>query len=313
MRVDISVVVPCYGCREAIPELYARLVNVLEKENKSFEIILVNDDCPQNSWEEINKLCNCDKRVVGIKLSRNFGQMKAITAGLCQTCGDYVIVMDCDLQDRPEFIPNFIQKIEEGYDVVFSKRKGRKDSKMVRFLSKSFYKVYNHFSDMKYDFEVGNYSIAKREVVDNFLKMQEQSRDYVMFLMWLGYNATTIEIEGDERFSGESSYTFRKKVQLATSIIIEQSNKPLFISVRIGFLLSGASAFYILYLLIRYLVVKDFSLGWPSLIASIYLVGGLLMSSIGIVGMYIGNIFSEIKRRPLYVVDKVLNGQKNEE
>ena len=125
--MDISIVIPVYGCKKAVSELYRRIVVTLEKMGRSFEIIMVEDSCPQKSWEEIKKLCQDDKRVVGIKLSRNFGQMKAITAGLKASCGDRIIVMDCDLQDRPEYIENLWNKAEEGFDIVYSKRKNRKD------------------------------------------------------------------------------------------------------------------------------------------------------------------------------------------
>ena len=305
--MDISVVIPIYGCREAVPELHKRLVAVLESLNKTFEIIMVDDHCPQDSWTEIEKLCSEDKRVVGVKLSRNFGQMRAITAGLQKSVGELVVVMDCDLQDRPEFLPRFLERIDEGYDIVYSKRKERKDSFIVKALSRSFYAVYNKLSDMKYDFEVGNYSIARRKVVDAFLTMKEQNRDYIMFLMWLGYKDTTIEIESDERFAGKSSYTFGKKVDLAVSLITEQSNKPLFMSVKLGFLISFAAMLFLVYLIVRYYVVGDLDMGWPSTIAAIYFMGGLMLSAIGIVGIYIGNIFSESKSRPIYVVDEVLN------
>ena len=308
--MDISVVVPVYGCREAVPELHKRLVATLEQTGKTFEIILVDDCCPQGSWIEIQKLCENDTRVEGIHLSRNFGQMRAITAGLEKSIGDLVIVMDCDLQDRPEFIPQFIAKIEEGYDIVYSKRKERKDTAIVKALSRSFYAVYNYLSDMKYDFEVGNYSIARRKVVDSFLTMKEQNRDYIMFLMWLGYKDTTIELEGDERFAGKSSYTFRKKVNLALGIITQQSNKPLMIAMKTGLFIAALAAVFIIYLLIRNAVVGDLDMGWPSLIASIYLMGGLTLSAIGVVGLYIGNIFSESKNRPIYVISEVLNDHK---
>ncbi|SFU72883.1 glycosyltransferase family 2 protein [Butyrivibrio sp. M55] len=310
--MDISVVIPVYGCREAVPELYKRLVATLENAGKSFEIIMVDDHCPQKSWEEIEKLCAKDKRVVGIKLSRNFGQMRAITAGLEKSTGDLVSVMDCDLQDRPEFLPLFLDKIEEGYDIVYSKRKERKDTFIVKALSRSFYAVYNKLSDMKYDFEVGNYSVAKRKVVDSFLKMKEQTRDYIMFLMWLGYNDTTIELESDERFAGKSSYTFSKKVNLAISLITAQSNKPLFMAVKLGFALSCAAFIFLIYLVIRNYAVRDLDIGWPSVIASIYMMGGLMLSALGIVGIYIGNIFSESKGRPIYIIDEMLNRHEEE-
>ena len=305
--MDISVVIPVYGCREAVPELYKRLVSTLEEMNKSFEIIMVDDMCPQKSWIEIEKICEQDNRVVGIRLSRNFGQMRAITAGLEKSVGDLVVVMDCDLQDRPEYLPRFLEKIEEGYDIVYSKRKERKDTFIVKALSRAFYAVYNKLSDMKYDFEVGNYSMAKRKVVDSFLRMGEQNRDYIMFLMWLGYNDTTIDIESDERFAGKSSYTFDKKVKLAVSLITAQSDKPLVLSVKLGFFISFMAIVYLIYLLVRYFAIGDLDVGWPSTIAAVYLMGGLLLSALGIVGIYVGNIFSESKGRPIYVIDNILN------
>ena len=220
--------------------------------------------------------------------------------------------MDCDLQDRPEFLPLFLDKIEEGYDIVYSKRKERKDTFIVKALSRSFYAVYNKLSDMKYDFEVGNYSVAKRKVVDSFLKMKEQTRDYIMFLMWLGYNDTTIELESDERYAGKSSYTFSKKVNLAISLITAQSNKPLFMAVKLGFALSCAAFIFLIYLVIRNYAVRDLDIGWPSVIASIYMMGGLMLSALGIVGIYIGNIFSESKGRPIYIIDEMLNRHEEE-
>ena len=145
--MDISVVIPVYGCRAAIPELHRRLCENLDKIVKSYEIILVDDCCPQNSWEEIKKVCKIDNRVVGIHMSRNFGQIRAITAGLDNSRGDWVVVMDCDLQDRPESIPELYRKALEGYDVVFARREGRKDSALTKFLSRCFYKVYDYFKE----------------------------------------------------------------------------------------------------------------------------------------------------------------------
>ena len=144
--MDISVVVPVYGCKAALRELYTRLCQSLEKICEEFEIILVNDNCPQNSWEVIEELCREDSRVKGIEMARNFGQIKAITAGLDYSTGDWVVVMDCDLQDRPEEIINLYNKAQEGYDVVFARRKNRKDSFLKVLVSKMFYKIYSFFT-----------------------------------------------------------------------------------------------------------------------------------------------------------------------
>ena len=139
--MDISVVIPVYGCKAALPELHRRLCETLENMGKEFEIILVDDNCPQNSWESIREICAADRRVVGVHLARNFGQIRAITAGVEQATGEWVVVMDCDLQDRPETIPKLFEKAREGYDVVFVKRVGRKDNFITKLFSRMFYKV----------------------------------------------------------------------------------------------------------------------------------------------------------------------------
>lgn len=305
--MDISVVIPVYGCRAAIPELYHRLICTLESIVKSFEIIMVDDACPQDSWDEIVQLCQKDRRVVGVRFSRNFGQICAITAGLKKSRGDYVVVMDCDLQDRPESIVELYNKILEGYDVVFAKRVERQDSFITKKLSQAFYKVYSYLTDGNYDNTICNFSILKRKVVESYCNMREHNRAFTLFIRWLGFKETAIALKADVRFDGESSYTLRKKLKLATSIITSQSNKPLLFAVKLGFLITLLSFIYILYLIIRHVILGDILVGWTTIVASIYLIGGLVIGFIGIVGIYIGNIFDEIKDRPLYVIMDELN------
>lgn len=307
--MDISVVIPVYGCRAALPELHRRLCETLEQIVSTFEIILVDDCCPQNSWEEIRKLCEKDKRVVGIKMSRNFGQIKAITAGLDNCKGDWVVVMDCDLQDRPEAIVELYNKAQEGYDVVFAKREGRVDSFITKLLSKSFYKVYDYFTEGTFDSSICNFSISKRKVIDAYCRMREHNRAFTMFIKWLGFQQTAIELKADARFEGKSSYNMRKKTKMAFEIITSQSNKPLIFSVKLGFTIAALALIYIIYILIRAIVIGDTTLGWPSLIGSVYLMGGILLCSVGVVGIYVGNIFNETKNRPIYVISECLNGE----
>lgn len=304
----ISVVVPVYGCRAALPELCRRLTETFEGMGAAFEIILVDDHCPQNSWEEIEQLCAFDDRVLGVRLSRNFGQIRAITAGLDLCKGDWIVVMDCDLQDRPEAIPQLFAKAEEGYDVVFARRVERKDTGLTRFFSKAFYKVYEYFTDGTYDSSLCNFSVSRRIVIDNYLRMREHNRGYTMFLKWLGFRQVSVEIEGDERFEGESSYSLSKKIRMAFELITAQSNKPLRFAVNIGFVIALLSFVYLLYNVVRYFIDGSAPAGWTSTIASIYLMGGLILSAIGITGIYVGNIFTEVKSRPLYVVAEILNG-----
>ena len=305
--MDISVVIPVYGCRAALPELHRRVCETLEGMGKEFELILVDDNCPQNSWESIREICEKDSRVVGVHLARNFGQIRAITAGVEQATGEWVVVMDCDLQDRPETIPQLYGKAQEGFDVVFVKRRGRKDGFITTLFSRMFYKVYSHFTNGAYDSSLCNFSISRRIVMENYCRMREQNRSFIMFVRWLGFRQTAIEAQEDARFEGKSSYTFRKKMKLATEIITSQSNRPLLFSIKLGFFLALLSMTYIIYLVIRALAVGDTLVGWTSVIASIYLVGGILLCAVGVVGLYIGNIFEEVKHRPLYVVSEILN------
>ena len=305
--MDISVVIPVYGCRAALPELHRRLVDTLEGMGKSFEIVLVDDCCPQKSWDEIKEICAGDDRVKGIHLSRNFGQIRAITAGLDNSRGDWVVVMDCDLQDRPEAIARLYAKAQEGYDVVFVKRVERKDSGLTLFLSRLFYRVYSYFTDGAYDSSLCNFSISRRIVIDNYCRMREHNRGFTMFVKWLGFRQTAIEVEGDERFEGTSSYNFRKKLTMAFELITAQSNKPLKLAVGAGFVIALLAFMYLLVLVVRYFVSPGVQVGWTSTIASIYLMGGLILSAIGVVGLYVGNIFDEVKNRPLYVISEILN------
>ena len=193
--INISVVVPVYGCRAALEELCERLTKTLTGMEKEYEIILVNDNCPQNSWETIQQLCEQDSHIVGIELSRNFGQIQAITAGLDYSTGEWVVVMDCDLQDRPEEIVNLYQKAVSGdYDAVFARRKNRKDSFFKVLVSKIFYKIYSWASDGNYDPALCNFSISKRIVVENYCKMRELHRAFVIYIKWLGFKQTFLDI-----------------------------------------------------------------------------------------------------------------------
>ncbi len=311
-EVDISVVIPVYGCPEAVPELYLRLCGSLEKITKRFEIILVDDACPQNSWIKIENVCHKDRRVKGIQFSRNFGQMRAILAGLEYSKGDFVVVMDCDLQDPPEAIPILYEKLQEGYDVVFAGREGRQDGTLTKLLSRYFYRAYSYFTDGNFDHTVGNFSISRRKVIQAYCTMRESNRAFSMFIRWLGFRTVSIPVKAEKRFSGTSSYNFMKKGKLALEIITSQSNKPLYFSISIGFLLSFFSLCYILYLVIRMLWLGDAPAGWTTIVASIYLMGGLLLCSVGIVGIYVGNIFSEAKHRPLYIIRQVLNEKEKD-
>lgn len=307
--MDISVVIPVYGCKEALPELYRRLTAVLAEMTTEYEIILVNDACPQDSWATIEELCRKDPRVIGLELSRNFGQLRATTAGLDYSTGEWVIVMDCDLQDRPEEIPRLYAKAQEGYDTVFARRKMRQDSKWKVFASNCFYKVYSIAVGHPYDGSLCNFSISNRNVINHYCQLREQHRGFVMYIQWMGFKEATIDVEHQSRYAGRSGYDFRKRVQLAIDLLTSQSDKLLQLTVKAGLAIAGIAVLTIIYIVIRYLT-GNIQPGWSSIIAAILLMGGLTIASVGIVGIYVGNIFMEVKKRPLYIVRQQLNGKE---
>ncbi len=308
--MDISVVVPVYGCKKALRELCERLDKTLSSLVKDYEIILVNDACPQNSWEEIETLCGENDKIVGVELSRNFGQIYAITAGLDQSCGDWVVVMDCDLQDRPEEIANLYQKAQEGYDVVFARRAVRKDGFLKVLVSKMFYSVYSFASGSKYDPAICNFSIASRKVIDSYCRMRESHRAYVAYLKWLGFRQTAIDVEHCDRFEGKSSYNFKRRFKMALEILTSQSDKALRFTVALGFAITVLSLLGIVALIVHYMLHNTLS-GWTSTIVFLCFFGGLIEMSVGLVGIYVGNIFMQTKGRPLYVVRTVLNKKED--
>lgn len=307
-KVEISVVVPVYGCKKALEELYERISKTLKSITSDYEIILVEDNCPQHSWEVIEKICERDKRVIGLHMSRNFGQMKAILAGLDASCGNWAVVMDCDLQDSPEDIVKLYNKAQEGYDIVFSRRKTRHDNKLKVAVSKIFYKVYSWISDDCYDPTISNFSISSKKVIDNFCSMREWHRAFIIYLKWLGFNSTVIDVEHNDRKEGKSSYSMKKRISLATDILISQSDKVLKFIVKVGLLISLMSFITSIVMIVRY-YIYEIAVGWTSIIVMLCLMGGLILMAIGCVGIYVGNIFMQCKQRPLYVVKDKMNMQ----
>ena len=305
MMNTISVVIPVYGCGNSLYELHNRLIETLEKINSGFEIIMVNDSSPDEAWDVIIELANKDFRVKGINFSRNFGQHYAITAGLDNCSGKWVVVMDCDLQDQPEEILRLYNTALEGYDVVFGRRKSRKDKFIKKLLSKIFYRVFDYFTENNSDSTISNFGIYAQNVIQNFLKFKEQNRLFPLLVKWQGYTTSYIDVEHANRKTGKSSYNFSKLFNLAIDIIISQSNKPLRISIKFGFAMAFFSMIYLIYLVIRKFSL-DIPLGWTSIMVAIFFIGGLILANLGLIGLYIGKIYNEIKNRPLYLIkDKI--------
>ena len=300
----ISVVIPVYKAEGCLEELYRRLTASLEQTSSNFEIILVEDCGGDRSWQVIVDLAHRDNRVRGIQFSRNFGQHYGITAGLDHCNGDWVVVMDCDLQDRPEEIPRLYAKAQEGYEIVLARRIQRKDKPFKRFTSWLFYKVFSYLADIDYDGSIGNFRIVSRKVVNNFRLMRERLRFFGGLVNWMGFPAATIDVEHAERFAGETSYTWKKLWTLASETIIAYSDKPLRLSIRLGFSLSFLALIGGVGLVLRTLIYGSPVSGWASLIVSVYLLGGIVIAILGIIGIYLGKAFDEVKNRPLYIISK---------
>ena len=305
--MKISVVIPSYRCAACLEELHRRLVVSLEKITSDFEILFVNDASPENDWEIITKLAGEDKRVIGINLSRNFGQHNAITAGLDHVTGDWTVVMDGDLQDQPEEIIKLYNKAMEGYDVVFGRRYQRKDGFFKKFFAYFFRYIFNYFVSIKIDPSVSNFSICKKNVIQSFRRFKEKDRAFQILILWLGFKISFIDIEHQKRTIGKTSYSFFRLTDLAIDLIISHSNKPLKLSIKFGFFMSIISLLYGLYLIYNKIYYGISIEGWTSIIVSLYFIGGLLFANLGLIGLYIGKIYNAVKDRPLYIIRDIKN------
>jgi glycosyltransferase involved in cell wall biosynthesis len=307
MKDIISIVVPVYGCSLALSELYRRVKETITKMDLDFELILVNDASPDNSWEIITEIANQDNRVIGIKLSRNFGQHKAITAGLNHSKGDYIVFMDCDLQDKPEDILIMYNSLKENNtDIVFTERNERNQQQYRKIISFLYFKLFALFSDVKYSQSNGSLVMFSSKVKSNFLKINDVDRAYIPILKWLGFSYSIVRVAHDKRFSGKSSYSFRKLLNVAIQSWTSYSEKLLNYSIVTGFVFSIIALLYATLIIYNYLH-SSVQPGWTSLIVVVLLSTGLILISIGIVGIYIGKTFEQSKNRPLFIVDKTLN------
>jgi dolichol-phosphate mannosyltransferase len=304
--IDLSVVVPVYRGAPFLRELHRRLVATLEPMVGRFEMVLVEDGGPDDSWSIIEDLARHDHRVRGIALSRNFGQHHAITAGIRHARGRFIVVMDGDLQDPPEEIPKLWAKAQEGHACVLARRAHRNDGSGKRLSSWLFYRVFNYLADLNYQYDgtVANFSIISRRVADVINDMGEAVRFYGGFLTWMGFSKAYVDVEHVRRPSGESGYTFFKLMKLATNIILAHSNKPLRLCVYAGLLLSALAFLGGLVHIARVVIHGSPVMGWTSLIVSVWFSTGAIILSLGVLGLYIDRIFTEVKHRPIFIVQK---------
>jgi len=309
-RVHISVVSPIYRAENIVTELVKQIIDSVSVITDSFEIILVNDFSPDNSWLKIIEECDKDVRVKGINLSRNFGQHYAITAGLSYVKGEWAIVMDCDLQDRPDEIPNLYRKAMEGWEIVYARRVERQDKFFKKISSILFHKVYSYLSGVSTDSSIANFGIFHNNVIEQYNKMPEMARSFPSLVQYLGFKRTTLDVKHAERFDGKTTYTFSKLIRLTTDVILSNSNKPLKLTVKLGFTISFLSFLLALYNIFAHFAGIIKVDGFTSTIFSIWFVGGLIMFVLGVVGLYIGKIFDQVKGRQLFIVSNEVNIEK---
>ena len=300
MKETLSIIIPVWGEKELVRVLYNRLIAVLKEMPVNYKIIYVNDACPFGSGEELKKLANMDKNITLINLSRNFGEAVAVKAGIDNCDTDYAVVMDCDLQDRPEDIPILFNKLKEGYDVVWGERVSREDNRLKQLYSKAFYIINNCISEIKTDKKIGSFSIITKKVINELKKINDYTFNYIQMVEYLGFKKTYVPITKSKRALGKSGYNFVKGASLALKIMISSSGKPLLIPIFSSLFMFCLSFICIFLILINKIL---FSPQYLYMLIILFLMFGILFLNIGIVALYIGIIIKEILTKPRYVID----------
>lgn len=300
--IAVSVVSPVYGCKGCLEDLVDRIQAALAPRGESFEVILVDDASPDDAWSRIVELAAERPWLTGLRLARNFGQHAAIAAGIEAAAGDRLVVMDCDLQDPPEGIPALLQALDDGHEVAFAQRKDRQDSPFKRFTSWAFYRTLSWLTGVRQDHSTANFGAFSRKVIDTINAMPERDRCFPLMVKWTGFRGTTIPISHSARAEGRTGYSLRKLLRLATDIILSYSDKPLRMVVRLGLAFSLVAFSMVALSLLRFFKGDIQVAGFTSIIASIWLVGGMTIFSLGIVGLYVGKQYNDSKGRPYYII-----------
>jgi glycosyltransferase involved in cell wall biosynthesis len=300
----VSIVVPCFNEEAVLPELHRRLVAVLEQvEDMGFEVVYANDGSNDHTSEILRELQASDPRVRVISLSRNFGHQIAVTAGLEHASGDAVVIIDADLQDPPEVIPEMIARWRDGYQVVYGLRAERAGETTFKiWTAKVFYRLINHLSEIEIPLDVGDFRLLDRKAVHALLSMPERDRFLRGMVSWIGLKQVGVIYDRAPRRAGESKYPLMKMLRFAVDSVISFSFAPLRLAIWLGFAALAASIAGIIYALVIRLYTTDWVRGWTSIFTAVLFLGGVQLITLGIVGEYVGRIYAEVKLRPLYVV-----------
>ncbi len=309
----ISVIVPLYNEEEVIGESYKRLTSVMQGLGEDYELILINDGSRDRTAALAAEICEKDRHVRLICFSRNFGHQIAITAGMDYARGDAVVIIDADLQDPPEIIPLMVEKWKEGYHVVYGKRTRRQGETIFKKVTaKLFYRFLKRMTQVDIPTDTGDFRLMDRKVCDAMKRLGERNRYVRGLVSWVGFRQYALEYVRDERFAGETKYPFKKMLKLAMDGISSFSYKPLKLATLMGFVLSGLSFLYLLFVLIQKLCGWHTVEGWASIVAVQLFFNGVVLIMLGIIGSYIGRIYEEAKGRPLYIVQEEIGFEEKE-
>lgn len=303
MKKKLSVIIPIYNEEGNIPALFERLNSVVSKMEVEKEFLFVNDGSRDNSIALIKALAAKNTFVKYIDFSRNFGHQVAVSAGLDKASGDAIVIIDADLQDPPELIIEMFNKMQNGFDVVYAKRRARKgESFLKKFTARMFYRILGSITSVSIPVDTGDFRIMSKQVADIVKSMPEKEKFLRGQISWVGFEQTFVEYDRDERQAGETGYTYSKMIRFALDGITSFSNFPLKFATGAGFAVSGFSFLMILYALYSRYILKVYEPGWTSLMLAITFIGGIQLISIGIIGEYISRMSANIRNRPLYVI-----------
>lgn len=302
---DLSVIIPIYNEEKNLNELYKRLIDSVSKVSQEYEIVFVNDGSKDKSYNKIVEFANNNQKVKYINFSRNFGHQIAISAGLDYCKGKAIIIIDGDLQDPPELIPDLYKKHKEGFNVVSAKRKTRKGENLFKKITaKFFYRILSKITSINIPLDTGDFRLIDDKILGNLKLMPEKHKFIRGQISWLGFKQTFIEYDRDSRKHGETKFTYKKMIDFAIDGITSFSAFPLKIVTFLGFTVSFISIIIILYALYSKFILDRVITGWTSLVISTMFIGGVQLLSIGIIGEYISRINREVKNRPLYIIEE---------
>ena len=304
--MQLSIIIPVLNEEQNIPQLLDRLIPVANKTTLEYEILFVNDGSSDKTLEIIKNLAKENEKIKFVDFSRNFGHQVAVTAGIDHCKGELIVIIDADLQDPPELILEMLQQVKQGYEVVYAKRKSRKDRNILKRIAyKSFYRLLARISNVQVPLDTGDFRVMTRKVAEVLKKMPEQHKFLRGQIAWLGFRQSFVEYDRDVRAAGEPGYTWKKLFRLAFDGITGFSNLPLRLATMMGFLVSGISAVLIFYTLYSYFFSgSKVPPGWSSLMIAISFIGGVQLICLGIIGEYISRLQTDVRNRPLYIVNE---------